>query len=201
MGRRKGTTVCCHPERTCYARGMCKECYRKSRPDRKGPAKCCEGRKEYAKGLCERCYSAERREKHPDKMKEYSRTWRTKNTEEARRRSKACLEKNPERTKNWRLRNVEKIRASRHRRRARLRDGRSPGVSAETFLRKCEESDWRCWYCMKKCDKLQREHVVPVARGGLDSPENVVPACSCCNFSKHDKLLSEWIGVRLDLLK
>jgi 5-methylcytosine-specific restriction endonuclease McrA len=54
---------------------------------------------------------------------------------------------------------------------------------------------------MKKCDKPEREHVVPISRGGRDEESNVIPVCSFCNKSKNDRLLSEWLDVRLDLLK
>jgi hypothetical protein len=36
------------------------------------------------------------------------------------------------------------------------------------------------------------EHVIPKARGGPDTSDNFVEACSPCNISKGDKLPSEW---------
>jgi 5-methylcytosine-specific restriction endonuclease McrA len=39
---------------------------------------------------------------------------------------------------------------------------------------------------------LQREHVIAIASGGADCPENVVPACGRCNASKGKKLLVLW---------
>jgi 5-methylcytosine-specific restriction endonuclease McrA len=52
------------------------------------------------------------------------------------------------------------------------------------FLR----DEFRCQYCGSKGD-LTFDHVVPRARGGVTSWENVVAACSPCNLRKGSKLL------------
>lgn len=51
-----------------------------------------------------------------------------------------------------------------------------------------------CCYCGNKfpVDKLTREHIIPVSRGGGNTWMNVVAACKSCNCAKDDKLLSEW---------
>lgn len=43
-----------------------------------------------------------------------------------------------------------------------------------------------CHYCEKKFarSELTMDHVVPVARGGMSTRGNVVPACKACNASK-----------------
>ena len=52
------------------------------------------------------------------------------------------------------------------------------------FLR----DEFRCQYCGSKGD-LTFDHVVPRARGGITSWENVVAACSPCNLRKGSKSL------------
>jgi 5-methylcytosine-specific restriction endonuclease McrA len=47
------------------------------------------------------------------------------------------------------------------------------------FLR----DEFRCQYCGTRGD-LTFDHVVPRARGGITSWENVVAACACCNLKK-----------------
>ena len=37
------------------------------------------------------------------------------------------------------------------------------------------------------------DHVLPLSRGGDYSLNNLVPACSFCNLSKHDKTASEFM--------
>lgn len=54
------------------------------------------------------------------------------------------------------------------------------------FLR----DEFRCQYCGDKGD-LTFDHVVPRARGGVTSWENVVAACSRCNLRKGSKSLRQ----------
>ncbi len=53
---------------------------------------------------------------------------------------------------------------------------------------------YRCAYCRAE-GKMTLDHVVPLVRGGKHSPENIVPACESCNYSKQDRLLEElgWV--------
>jgi 5-methylcytosine-specific restriction endonuclease McrA len=59
-----------------------------------------------------------------------------------------------------------------------------------------------CQYCGRRAsdfvrgERLTRDHIVPVSRGGPDSWENCVTACSKCNNKKADKLPGE-AGMRL----
>ncbi len=59
------------------------------------------------------------------------------------------------------------------------------------FLR----DQFMCQYCGGKGD-LTFDHVVPRARGGVTSWENVVAACSPCNLRKGSKMLQQ-AGMRL----
>ena len=44
--------------------------------------------------------------------------------------------------------------------------------------------EYTCRYCRSKENELTIDHVVPVALGGSDSPENLVAACRACNIGK-----------------
>ncbi|KKN38025.1 hypothetical protein LCGC14_0757370 [marine sediment metagenome] len=44
-----------------------------------------------------------------------------------------------------------------------------------------------CAYCGSKSSNLTQDHIIPVARGGAYSVENIVPACSACNTAKGTK--------------
>ncbi len=37
------------------------------------------------------------------------------------------------------------------------------------------------------------DHVVPLSKGGITAPENVLACCARCNTSKGDRTLREWI--------
>lgn len=52
--------------------------------------------------------------------------------------------------------------------------------------------NYRCSYCDTKTDALQREHVVPVSKGGPYTKGNIIPACSTCNTSKDSKDFEPW---------
>ena len=51
-----------------------------------------------------------------------------------------------------------------------------------------------CSYCGKvtPVERLTRDHIIPVSRGGKNTWMNCVSACKLCNCEKDDKLLSEW---------
>lgn len=55
-----------------------------------------------------------------------------------------------------------------------------------------KRDDYTCQYCGERGKKLECDHVIPVARGGLHDDGNLVTACFACNRSKRDKLISEW---------
>lgn len=49
---------------------------------------------------------------------------------------------------------------------------------------------YECAYCGSG-GRLEREHVVPISRGGADDCVNVLPACRSCNAKKKARLLEE----------
>lgn len=58
----------------------------------------------------------------------------------------------------------------------------------------------RCQYCGKKFDTrdLNLDHVIPIARGGLTTWENIVCSCILCNTRKGNRTLRE---VRMKLIR
>jgi len=40
---------------------------------------------------------------------------------------------------------------------------------------------------------LHREHYIPLSKGGGYTPNNIIPACQDCNFSKNSRLPEEWL--------
>lgn len=52
---------------------------------------------------------------------------------------------------------------------------------------------WRCAWCGKPCDgNYHVDHIIPLARGGSNGPENICIACPPCNLSKKAKLPHEF---------
>lgn len=63
---------------------------------------------------------------------------------------------------------------------------------------------YTCQYChrhkreLRRREFLTRDHILPLSRGGANSWDNVVTACSTCNHRKGNRLPRE-AGLRLDV--
>ena len=55
-------------------------------------------------------------------------------------------------------------------------------------------SSGKCYYCGKKVvfKNITMDHLVPIARGGRSTKDNLVPACKDCNNKKKSMLPLEW---------
>ncbi len=77
-------------------------------------------------------------------------------------------------------------RASYHKRRA-LKNGMGGKFTAADW-RALVASSPRCYYCKRRWTKETgpptHDHIIPLARGGPNSPENSVCACKSCNSTK-----------------
>lgn len=64
--------------------------------------------------------------------------------------------------------------------------------NSEWWKRKCSQGI--CSYCGARtpASELTMDHVVPLARGGRSTKNNVVPACKECNNKKKQLLPMEW---------
>ena len=69
--------------------------------------------------------------------------------------------------------------------------------SSKEFRMLVEEAGAHCIYC-GSVDSLEWDHIVPLARGGPDTPDNLVRACTSCNRSKGAKTISEFYDARWD---
>ncbi|MDY0390597.1 HNH endonuclease [Desulfobulbus oligotrophicus] len=51
-----------------------------------------------------------------------------------------------------------------------------------------------CWYCHRRVGyhNLTMDHVIPLARGGRSTRDNLVPCCRECNTKKKSALPIEW---------
>ena len=72
-----------------------------------------------------------------------------------------------------------------HRRRARLAGLVAKATSAEVRELK-KSAKGRCFYCCAKVKMLTLDHIVPIAKGGGHSLDNIVFACHACNSEKRD---------------
>jgi 5-methylcytosine-specific restriction endonuclease McrA len=68
-------------------------------------------------------------------------------------------------------------------------------ITPAEWLEILERYGHRCAYCGAS-GKLTIDHVVPLSKGGLHHPSNLVPACSSCNSRKHTH---RWVPGRRPL--
>jgi len=81
-----------------------------------------------------------------------------------------------------------------HRRRARMRFVKtSPCLLKIRELRKATTCHWSG----VRLNAITIDHVIPIARGGSHTPDNLVAACLRCNSSKRERLPQEWVRQRI----
>lgn len=87
---------------------------------------------------------------------------------------------------------LEHKRAANRRRHGKKMEGR--GVSVEEYRAIMAVFGGLCVYCADSAETM--DHVIPLSRGGKHESENLVPACKKCNFEKHNKTPSQWLGLK-----
>lgn len=92
--------------------------------------------------------------------------------------------------------------AARNTRRARVARRRTRRVASR--VNDLAPAEWQaltrawggCAYCGAGDKPLQRDCVLPIARGGRYTLTNVVPACGSCNASKGHHEVTTWLRQR-----
>ena len=49
-----------------------------------------------------------------------------------------------------------------------------------------------CAYCGIQTEQLEKDHVIPFAKGGRATVNNILPACKRCNTAKNNKNIYNW---------
>lgn len=171
------------------------------------------------RGRCKVCYGIASRQRYHDPASgraEYERQWRAANPDKLKANQARWRKRHPERdretTERWRRDHMDQARATQRawqaanpvrfrekngRRRARQRTQTFTGFTAAYMASVYAELAGKpCFYC-GGTERITVDHVVPLARGGLHHPDNLVPACLRCNSSKGAKLLHEWSSPAL----
>jgi 5-methylcytosine-specific restriction endonuclease McrA len=139
----------------------------------------------------QRQYGREWMRRNPEKARDAMRRWRERHRELSRERNReykrALYARDPDAVKArlaayWAA-HPEILRAKDHRYRARRRNAAGSFTAAE-WLALLDQYGWACGYCGAK-DRLQADHRIPLARGGTNFIENIIPACPRCNQRKH----------------
>jgi 5-methylcytosine-specific restriction endonuclease McrA len=129
--------------------------------------------------------------RNPEKARAGMQRWRAAHPDKHRAESRARYARHTERLKAqiaaYHRANPDIVRAKRENHRA-LRRGAEGFFTAEEWHRLVSQYDHACNYC-GVIGLLEQDHRVPLARGGTNWIENILPACRGCNARKH--LLSE----------
>jgi len=101
-------------------------------------------------------------------------------------------------SKRWRANHKEYISARNRGTKARRKGAIGTHTAADIKAQYARQKG-KCYYCHARVgDTYHVDHVVPLARGGSNWPENLVISCPTCNMQKRDKLPHEWVqGGRL----
>lgn len=84
-------------------------------------------------------------------------------------------------------------------RRAKQR-GLSNGLTLGDWRRAIQHFQGMCAYCGNPMTDIQKEHFIPLSRGGGFSADNIVPACRACNLDKSNKDPFQWLAGRPSVL-
>ncbi len=95
-------------------------------------------------------------------------------------------------TLKWQRNNRDKLKVIADRRRARKLNAPIVDLTLRDWKEILREHNNCCAYCGVTGVRLEREHVVPLTRGGSHTKSNIVPACRTCNASKNSRTPQEW---------
>lgn len=140
------------------------------------------------------------------RTRESMKRWADAHPEEKRVRAAAEREKHAERYRQkaraWQRANPERARAAGRNREAKKR-ANGGHFSFADWQAALEQTGHGCFYCGITTEPLQRDHVIPIARGGIHDPSNIVPACGPCNRRKaanseqeFRERYAEWLTAR-----
>lgn len=113
----------------------------------------------------------------------YDRRYRLLNDDRLRQQKHAYYQRNRLAFRSW-------SQAYKARRRA------APGHHTEADVKQQYATQaGKCYWCDKPLGSFERDHVVPLTRGGTNWPENIVVACPTCNRSKGNRLPEDWLQI------
>ena len=157
--------------------------------------------KDGKRSYCKECDKKQRQKYMKDKefqarTKEYFKKWHKDNPNYRKELYRKNRERELETSRMWYLEN-KNTPEYRERKRREVSKWRQR-LNSTTY--DYDDNDWiealiffnkKCCYCGAETE-LERDHFIPLSKGGPFIKGNIVPACRSCNASKQDKLFEEW---------
>lgn len=132
--------------------------------------------------MCWECHKAEQRKRSARKRIE---------DPEWHERSMAQL-------RQWKATHPERVRlhnrATKNKRLKRILENGIHDFTDEQWFHLLAHWDYTCAYCDKRGGTLEREHIIPLAKGGEDTLSNIVPSCGTCNRKKEKLGMRTWLN-------
>ena len=134
-------------------------------------------------------YYKENKERHNEYMKQYY----NDNKEHYKEHHKQWNKDNPEYFKQYYKDNPEVFFNYRNKRRSR-EENQGRGITKEQWLDMMNFFEWRCAYSGETLSEETRsiDHIIPLAKEGLNEPWNCVPMVKYYNISKNASNINEW---------
>lgn len=128
---------------------------------------------------------------HKDSIKQYQEEYRKTHKDQISANKKQYHEKNKERRSKYMrgyFQNHKREAYIRWRNYQLRKRGSGGSHTLEEWLDMLEEHRHCCHYCGERFERLERDHVIPISKGGTDYISNIVPACRICNAKKGAKI-------------
>lgn len=155
--------------------------------------------------LCRREIGREWSKNNHEKELERYRKYREKNREVVREKAREMMrrrrDKNREienqKLREYRKSNPEKAAAWEEKKKAKRRGALEADVVTRAQWEKIKAKfNHCCAYRLRQTKRLEKDHVVPLSRGGSHTESNIVPACKSCNCSKNAKDVYQWVAEK-----
>lgn len=124
-------------------------------------------------------FNKQYREKNRDTLIEYAKNWKEKNKD------------------NWMKyysKNKDKVSIRSEKRRKSYTESQNP-LTYEQWENCLIYFNNECAYCGSSC-VLEKEHFIPLTKGGSYSKDNIIPVCKSCNSSKKDTDFNSWYPMQ-----
>lgn len=186
--------------KTCTKCGIDKDlsCFRKSKKGRFGVLSQCKDCKKISdadyhervkntpeyKAKVKKYYEENRQE-----ILDYHKRYNIENSEKIKEYRKNNKESIAQRFRDWCAKNPEKVRARNLKAKAKRRYGTIGKFTKEDIEKILMAQRHKCAYCHANLKKIgyHLDHIIPLAKGGTNWPNNIQACCEDCNWEKNAK--------------